>query len=153
MSDILAIPMMLGGALATVLTAYSQQIISIDACSQSGSLYATRTTTNSLNDINHSRNNFAFGLPKNAVPCMHTASTFGNYLGTSASRDTSFFGVQLRDLNSNRAIDFKNTIIVASHYIAYYSLTLAHTPAIDLGKINFKDITLFAGYCIIYWSA
>jgi hypothetical protein len=96
-----------------------------------------------------------YNLFENAVLRPNVAYVFADYLNAPVSQNTSFSVVQPDDLNGRVALNLKNTVIFSSNYVAHSSLTYAHTRAIgfDENKINFRGITLFIDYYLIYRSA
>ena len=157
-SAILAIFLMAGGVLAIISIAQSQQAVRLGTLSLGITISVTHLSappaTDSSNDVNHYYN-FICRLFENAVLGLHSACTFAYYLSTPASQNTSSSVVRLDDLNGGVALDFKNTVIFASNCVARNSLIHADTRAIgfDEDKINFRGITFFIDYCLIYRSA
>jgi hypothetical protein len=152
MSAILATSLTLSGVLGIVPIAHPEQIVLIGTYSPDVSPCAAPPTTNSLDDVN-CYYNFTFGLSKKAVPGIPPAYTSANYSDTPNSQNTFFSVLQVGDLKGDDPINFKGIVIVASDYLAYHSSVHMYTRAMNFGKINFKDVTLSAGYYVTYWSA
>jgi hypothetical protein len=157
MSTILAKLLMTSGALAIASIAQSRQTVppatlSLDVITFVIHVSAPSATDGS-NDVNHYYN-FICRLFENEVLDPHSVCTFADYFRTPALRNISFSAWQLGDLNGGVALNFRNTVILASEHIALNSLTYAHTRAIGFEiKINFRGMTFFIDYCLTYRSA
>jgi hypothetical protein len=156
-SAILAGLLIAGGALAIVPIAQSKQIVSRGTSSRSVTTLVADLSTppaiDSSNDVDHYYN--LIGRPfANAVLEPHLAYIFADFFRTPASRSTSFYGVQLEDLNSEGATSSKSAVTFARNCVADNSLTHAHGRTVPVeDKINSMGIILYIDHYSIFRSA
>jgi len=156
-STILAVLLIAGGALAKVSIAQFRQIESPRTLSRSvttpvADLSAPPAIDSSL-DAGHYYNSIWRPFA-NAILEPYLACIFAHYFRTPARRSTSFHIVQLEDLNSEGAINFKNAVTFASNCVADNSLTHARARGIHFDdEINSRGTILRIDHYLIFRSA